>query len=252
MGYFMVWAYALISVTLVSLISLIGVIALAVKRKNLEKVLLILVAFSVGALLGDAFIHLLPEAVEELGGFPSTISLSLLAGILLFFCLERFLRWRHCHKGNCEDHPKHLGTMNLVGDTAHNLIDGILIGASYLASIPLGLATTIAVIAHEVPQEIGDFGVLLHSGMSKRKALLYNFYSACAAILGVVLVLSVGSGASHLVETMIPLTAGGFIYIAMSDLIPELHKDNSKQNFLPHFIAILAGIALMFLLLGLE
>lgn len=222
---------------------------MSIKHKSLERLLLTLVAFSVGALLGDAFIHLLPEAVADAGGFNLKISTMLILGILLFFGLEKFLRWRHCHDEDCNEHPHHLGTMNLVGDAVHNFIDGVLIGASYLVSIPLGVATTIAVVAHEVPQELGDFGVLLHSGMSKKQALLFNFYSACTAIVGVIFVLLIGTKLENTVSVLVPLTAGGFIYIAMSDLIPELHKDNQKRSFVDHFLAIFVGVVIMYLLL---
>ena len=163
----MVWQYIIISVIIVSLLSFSGVIALALKKDFLRRILLILVAFSTGALIGDAFLHLLPEAVNEAGGFTGTIALSVFIGILIFFSLEKFLRWRHCHDIDCKDHPKHLGTMNLVGDGVHNFIDGALIASSYLISVPLGIATTIAVAAHEIPQELGDFGVLIHSEIGR-------------------------------------------------------------------------------------
>lgn len=241
--------YALISVVLVSLISFVGIITFAVKQKHLDRTLLVLVAFSVGALLGDTFFHLLPEAVEVAGRFNVKIALLILLGIIIFFCLEKFLHWRHCHEAHCEDHPSRIGTMNLVGDAAHNLIDGILIGASYLISLPLGIATTIAVAAHEIPHELGNFGVLLHSGFSRRNALLYNFYSALTAVLGTAIVLIIGSRASNIVPYLIPVTAGNFIYIAMSDLIPELHHEDNTASSITHFLAILAGGALMYLLL---
>lgn len=247
----MQYTLAIISVILISLLSFAGIVTFAIKQKHLEKMLLVFVAFSVGALLGDTFIHLLPEAVDKAGGFTTRIAFLILLGIVIFFCLEKFLRWRHCHEAHCEDHPSQIGTLNLVGDGAHNLIDGVLIGASYLVSIPLGIATTIAVAAHEIPHELGNFGVLLHSGFSRRKALLYNFYSALTAVIGTVLVLLIGAKIGNIVQYLIPVTAGNFIYIAMSDLIPELHHDDDTHSSYAHFIAIVCGIALMFLLLKL-
>jgi len=248
----MIWLYAIISVVIISLLSFTGALTLFLKRSFLEKILLILVAFSTGALIGDAFIHLLPEAVESAGGFTTKISLSVFAGILLFFVLEKFLRWRHCHDIDCEEHPKHLGTMNLVGDGVHNFIDGILIGASFLVSIPLGITTTIAVAIHEIPQELGDFGVLLHSGFSKKRAIFFNFFSACLAILGTLLALIIGHSAENFVSIMVPVTAGGFIYIAMSGLIPELHKEEKLTRSILQFVFLIAGLAVMFLLLLIE
>ncbi len=248
----MLWLYSIISVIIVSLLSFVGAVTLFLSKKRLESILLILVAFSTGALLGDAFIHLLPEAVEEAGGFKLEIGLYIFVGILLFFSLEKFLRWRHCHDIDCKEHPKHLGTMNLVGDGVHNFIDGILIGASFLVSIPLGITTTIAVAAHEIPQELGDFGILLHSGFSKKSAVWFNFFSACTAILGTVLTLAIGTRISAITNLMIPVTAGGFIYIALSGLIPELHKEENLFKSFIQFISILAGIAVMMLLLIIE
>lgn len=215
----------------------------------MEKLLMLLVAFSVGALLGDAFFHLLPEAIFDAGSLRLSISTSLLAGIIVFFLLEKVLRWRHCHDEDCEEHPRHLGTMNLIGDGVHNFIDGVLIGASFLVSIPLGITTTIAVAAHEIPQELGNYGVLLHSGFERVKALRYNLYSALTAVIGTAVVLIVGNQIESLVQYLIPFTAGTFIYIAMSDLIPELHHGDNNIESIWHFIAIIFGVALMALLL---
>lgn len=240
---------AIIAVILISLLSFAGVVTLGVRKKVLDKLLLIMVAFSVGALLGDTIFHLLPEAVEVAEGFTSTISILMLLGILAFFLLEKSLRWRHCHDVDCEDHPSHLGTLNLVGDGVHNLVDGILIGASFMVSIPLGIATTIAVAAHEIPQELGNYAVLLHSGFERRKALLYNFYSALTAVVGTVAVLIIGSRVQSIADFFVPFTAGTFIYIAMSDLIPELHRTESQRESFWHFVAIVAGLAVMALLL---
>jgi len=246
----MIWLYALISVIIVSVISLIGVFTISIKDKFLHKILHFFVAFSVGALIGDVFLHLLPQSEEKFSN--QLTSLGIFVGITLFFLLEKILRWRHCHEEGCEDHPKHLGTMNLVGDGFHNFIDGILIGASFLASTPIGVATTVAVILHEIPQELGDFGVLLHSGFSKWRAIKFNFLSACMAILGALLILTIGKSATILSDFMIPLAAGGFIYIAMSDLIPELHKKNQWQSAISQIIFMALGVGIMYLLLFVE
>lgn len=250
-----IWFYTIISVVIISLISLIGVFVLALKGKILSNLVLILVAFSAGALLGDTFLHLFPEMAAS--GWNINTSLMLMVGILLFFVLEKFIRWQHCHDIDCpEHHPRHLAIMNFIGDGLHNLIDGMIIAGSYLVSIPLGIATTIAVVAHEIPQEIGDFGVLIHAGLKASRALLLNFLSAIFAIAGALIVLIISSQSSTLTLTftqfLIPLTAGGFIYIAASDLIPELHKETKPAKSLLQLLALLAGIGVMILLLKLK
>ncbi|HEY1074327.1 MAG TPA: ZIP family metal transporter [Patescibacteria group bacterium] len=243
-------AYAFVSVGIVSLISFVGAVGLVLTRKSLQSSMFLLVSFAVGVLFGDVFIHLLPESFEAFGDSLAT-SYFVLIGILLFFMLEKFIRWHHCHHGEDDHTHRHhsLATMNLVGDGLHNFIDGLLIGASYLVSIPVGVATTVAVIAHEIPTEIGDFGVLLHSGMSARKALLFNFYSALTAVVGVAVVLLLGNSVESFSAYLIPLTAGAFLYIAGSDLIPELHHHNPQvKHSIGQLLAIIAGITVMVLL----
>src|SRR3989344_6607738 len=166
---FQVWIYTLISVFVVSLISLIGVVTLSLQYHYLKKILLYLVSFSAGALLADVFVHLLPEVFEDVG-FPLQVSLYLLLGLFFPFIIEKFLHWHHCHHVHTEKHVHPFAIINLVGDLVHNFLDGLVIAVSYLVSIPVGLATTIAVIFHEIPQEIGDFAVLLHGGVSKGRA----------------------------------------------------------------------------------
>jgi len=223
----MVWLYTILAVIIVSAISLVGVFTLAIKSKYLNNILHFFVAFSTGALIGDTFLHLLPEAIEK--NSRTVWPLALIIGILFFFLLEKILRWRHCHEEACEN-PKHLGPMNLIGDGFHNIIDGILIGASFLVSPTLGLATTVAVILHEIPQEMGDFGVLLHSGYTVKKALFYNFLSGLVSVFGAILILIVGQSVVSVTNFMIPLAAGGFLYIALSDLVPELHKETKGKT----------------------
>lgn len=248
-----IFIYALISVLLVSLISLAGVLSLGIKEKKLKKILIYFISFSTGALLGDAFIHLLPEAVEK-SGFSLPTSLSILGGIAIFLVLEKIIHWQHCHTNILEEKHIHpFAYTNLVGDALHNFLDGIIIAAAYFASVPAGIATTLAVVFHEIPQEIGDFAVLLHAGFSKGKALLLNLASALFAILGTALTFLLTSSIENLQLFLIPIAAGGFIYIAGSDLIPELHKHSEKisQSIL-QILAFLVGIAIMFLLLFLE
>jgi len=246
-----IWLYTLVSVVIVSMISLIGILTLLLRESVLRKILLFFVSFAAGALLGDAFVHLLPQATEK-SGFGITLSIYILLGILTFFILEKFICWRHCHIETSEQHPHPVGLMNLVGDGLHNFTDGMVIAGSYYVSIPIGIATTLAVIFHEIPQEIGDFGVLIHAGYSKMKALFYNFLSALAAVIGAVITLAVGTNSANFSVFIIPFTAGGFIYIASSDLIPELHKETKPWKSFFQLVGIVLGILTMFGLLFLE
>jgi zinc and cadmium transporter len=231
----------LASVTAVSLIAFIGIIFIGLKEEKLKRLTMILVGFSSGTLLGGAFLHLLPESPNP-GNDPANVFWYVLVGIVVFFTLEKFLYWRHCHEKECPTHT--FVYLNLIGDGIHNFIDGMVIAATFMLSFELGFATTLAVIFHEVPQEIGDFGVLVYGGLSKRKALTYNFISAITAILGALATYFL----AHLrsIETLlVPFAAGGFIYIAATDLLPELHKKAHARESVVQLIVILLGIALM-------
>lgn len=240
--------YSLVSVAIISLVSLLGLVTFRIKTHHLHRTLVYLVSFSAGALLGDALIHLLPEAVEE-AGFTVNISIYVLLGIIFSFIVEKFIHWRHCHIPTSEDHPHPLATMNLFGDAVHNFIDGIIIGTSYLVSIPLGIATSLAVLFHEIPQEIGDFAVLLHSGLTKGKALWYNFLTATTALLGVGIAFWLEQFSGNILSLLIPFAGGTFIYIASSDLIPELHKETKLGRSALQLFFIMAGIGVMYALL---
>lgn len=246
-----VWIYTIASVFLVSAMSLVGVVSVFFGEKKLNRVLRLFVSFSVGTLLGDAFIHLIPEAFER-GGI--TVSLSILAGIMTFFILERFIHWRHCHETGCEEHGQALPYMILMGDGLHNFIDGIIIGASYLVSVPVGIATTLAVVFHEIPQEIGDFGTLMHGGFSKMKALFWNFISSLASVVGAVGVLMLSFQFESITKILVPFAAGGFIYIATADMIPELHKHKAHKlsETLKQVFFFVLGILIMYSLLFIE
>ncbi len=241
--------YTLISILLISIISILGITIFFTKEKHLPNLLLFLISFSAGALLGDAFIHLLPESMES--GI-ETIPLAIIGGILAFFILEKIVHWRHCHQPTCKDHPHPLATMNLVGDAFHNFLDGIIIATSYIVSIPLGIATTLAVLLHEIPQEIGDFGVLLYAGYSKKKALLMNFLISLTAIFGGIVGLVLSKNIESFSSIMIAITAGGFIYIATADLIPEMKKDIGLKKTAIQFFGLILGIGIMMLMLLLE
>lgn len=228
---------------IVSLISLIGIFFIGLKEDALEKIIKYLVSFAVGGLLGGALLHLLPESMES-GN--SHLFIYVLSGILLFFLIEKFLHWRHCHKGHCDAHT--FTYLNIIGDGIHNFIDGMIIAASFVTDIRLGVVTTLAVAAHEIPQEIGDFGILVYGGFSKSKALLFNFFSALTAMAGALIAYFSFNQIVWLKEFLIPFTAGGFLYIALVDLIPELHKEVEKNNMALQFVTMMGGLLLMWLL----
>ena len=244
--------YILLSTFLISLISFIGALSLFLKEKFLNKVLLFLVAFSAGALLGGAFLHLLPEAIEKAGesnilkvfGF-------VLLGFCVFYVLEEFIKWHHHHsishsKGECFSREiKPFSYLILFSDGLHNFIDGLIIAGSFVISPVSGLATTIAVALHEIPQELGDFGVLIYGGLKKSRALLFNFLTALFAVLGGVIGFLLAQKIGTSIVYLLPFAAGNFIYIACSDLIPEIKKDFSVAKSLGYFSVFVLGILLM-------
>ncbi len=233
-----IWAIG--ATVIVSLIALIGIFVLMIKEKALNKILLGLVGFAAGALIGGAFLHILPEAFGEVAS--TDIFLFALVGFVVFFIMERLFKWRHCHKGKCDVHT--FTYMSLFGDAIHNFVDGVIIAASFITSIPLGIAATIAIIAHEVPQEIGDFAVLVYGGFSKIKALFFNFLVALTAIIGAVFGYFL-AGIEGITPFVLTFAAGGFIYIAASDLIPELHKEEDLKKSIMSFAMFLIGIIFM-------
>ncbi len=245
------YLYALIAVIIVSSISLIGVFALSMKEELIKKYIFLLVSLAVGALLGDALIHLIPEAFETSTN-PLTISLLIILGIFVFFVLEKFMHWHHHGDDTHESHIHPVGKLVLFSDGVHNFIDGVIIGISFLVSVPLGIATTLAVMLHEIPQEIGDFAVLLHAGYTRKRALWLNFLSAITAVLGVLLVFLLGEASESFASWILPVAAGGFIYIAVADLIPELHKTKKGSDSFLQLLSLILGVVLMVGLVFLE
>lgn len=235
----------LASVAAVSLLALVGIAGFSLGRRRLEAGLPFLVSFSAGTLLGDAFLHLLPETAESVG-FGVTVGGAVLAGLFVAFVVENYIAWHH-HHGTGRHHPRPLSYMILFGDGVHNFIDGVIIATSYLVSIPLGIATTLAIAFHEVPQEVGDFGVLVYGGLPARRALAYNFATALTAFLGAGLVLGL-AGRLPLLELLLPLAAGNFIYIAGSDLLPEIKAERDRARSTAHMATFVVGIAVMYAL----
>lgn len=233
--------WIILATFLISLISFIGILVLILKENFLNKILLFLVALAAGALIGGAFLHLLPETLEKIP--VSDAFLFVLIGFSLFFLIEKFLHWRHCHDGKCSIHS--FAYMNLFGDGVHNFIDGLIIAASFIVNVKIGVVSSFAVILHEIPQEIGDFGVLIYGGFNKIKALFFNFITALTAMVGGILGYFVSGYTQGSIIYLLPFAAGGFIYIAASDLIPELRKEINLWKSLIIFIIFLAGIAIM-------
>ncbi len=242
--------YIIIATLVVSSGSLLGIFTLTFKKKLLNQILLFLVSLSAGTLIGGAFLHLLPEAAEEFEA--ETLNLIVLASFVLFLLIEKIFHWRHCHKENCDVHT--FGYMNLLGDALHNFIDGLIIAATFLTDVRLGIITALAVSMHEIPQEIGDFGVLIHAGFKKNKAILANFLVALTAVLGGVIGFFLAQKANYLASYLLPIAAGGFIYIAASDLLPEIRKETSIKKSAFSLAIFLTGIVIMYSLklLGIE
>lgn len=228
----------------VSLISLIGVLTLALREKYLGKILLTLVSLASGALMGGAFIHLLPEAIEKTDS--RSVFFWVLVAFVVFFVVEKFFQWRHCHEEHCEVHS--FGYMTLIGDGLHNFIDGLIIAAAFVENIGLGFVVTAVVVLHEVPQEIGDFGTLLYAGFKKKKALLVNFLSAVTAVAGGVIGYFLASASENFINILIPFAAGGFIYIAATDLLPEIRKTNKVKESIGTLVMFVLGIFIVYLM----
>jgi len=250
----MIWIYSLFSILIVSLVSLVGVFFIGIKKEKLEHLLLYFVSFSVGALFAEVFIHIVPRIVEDVG-FSVRYGLYFLLGIIIFFVIEKYVHWHHCHKvDHTHEHGiKPIAYTNLIGDGLHNFLDGLIIASSFIVSLPLGLATSMAVLFHEIPQEVGDFGVLLYAGLSKKKALLLNLASALLAVVGGLCGLLLAGRVASFELVVLAIAGGGFVYIAGSDLIPELHqKECPRCHSVYQLLFMLLGIAVMIGLLLLE
>ncbi len=248
-------AYAFLSILAVSLVSFVGIVAFSLQERFMKKILFVLVGLAAGALLGDAIFHLIPEAIQNIEN-ERVFGITVIAGILFFFILEKYLRWHHAHHGaeeehtseEAEHHPAHLAPLVLVADGVHNMVDGAVIAASFLISPVIGVTTTIAVFLHEIPQEVADYALLVHSGLSRGKAVFFNFLSALTAFFGAFLVFLLNTSVESLGAYAGAFTAGAFIYIAATDLVPELQKSEGLRRGLMELAAFTGGIILMFAL----
>ncbi len=229
-----------------SVISVCGAALLLFFPDKIRKTLVpCLISYATGTLLGAAFLGMIPRAIENTQ--PNKIFVILLLGLMIFFLLEKLVIWRHCHDHKCEIHSA-AGSIILIGDAFHNFVDGVIIAASFLASIPLGVATGLAVIAHEVPQEVGDFAILLESGYSRHKAFFYNILSSITTLPGAIIAYIYLKETLTFIPYILAFSASSFIYIAMADLIPTLHKKINIKSNISQFILILSGMGTIFLL----
>jgi zinc and cadmium transporter len=248
--------YWIVAVTVLggALSVLVAGLFLLLSERRRFAVLPHLVSYATGALLGAALLNLLPQAVESAGGHVHAVGLALVAGIFAFFILEKFVLWRHCHAEDCEPHTpsqhhrdKASGTLILAGDAIHNAIDGVLIAAAFLTDVRLGVVTAIAVIAHEIPQEVGDFAILLHSGMSRGRALGLNLLTSLTSVAGGVIAYFALAEAMGALPYVLAVAAACFLYVAVADLIPGLHRRVDPRASLYQILLIALGVATIIL-----
>lgn len=242
-------------IILFSLLGSVGAVAaaavfLALSLKYQKALIPSLISFATGALLSSALLGLIPHSLEHLP--EENVFLTILIGIVIFFILEKLIVWRHCHNQDCPTEHHVSGSMILVGDAVHNLADGVIIAAGFLVSAPVGIATSLAVIAHEIPQEVGDFGILLHSGLKRKKALSLNILSSLTTLPAAIVAYYALDAVQQIVPYIMALAAASFLYIALVDLSPELHKKVGPENIARQLILILAGVVIISLLLQLH
>jgi zinc and cadmium transporter len=233
----------LFSTILISLISLIGLVAISFNKDFIKKILLILVSFAAGSMLGASFFDTLPEAFEIFG--KSTFFYALF-GILIFFILERYIHWHHCHQTHAEIQP--YTYLNLIGDGVHNFIDGTIIAASFLTNLQVGIISTMAIALHEIPQEIGDFGILVKGGFKPIKALFYNLLSALLCVIGGLITIFFANSFQYITPILLSIASGGFIYLSLVDIVPDLHKETNMKRIIIESFFLFMGILIIFAL----
>lgn len=240
----MLYFYLFLSLAVISAASLVGVVSLRWSIEKMNKINFWLISIAAGSLIGDSFFHLLPETVKDQSGLTPWIYLT--SGLLSFFVLEKIIHWRHCHIPTSSQHPHPLGTMNIVGDFLHNFLDGLILANAFLVNPLLGLTTALAIFIHEIPQEISDFGILLHAGYSRIRAIRLNFLSSLSAFLGALLAILFQRDWQP--TNLLAFTAGSFIYIATADLLPEMQKETTWQKSSRQLIGLSIGLAIMLLM----
>lgn len=242
LGYIILWS------VIGGIAGFLGAVLIVFKVVKKREHTLYLVGFAAGSMLAAVFFDLLPEAMELAGNTVVPLTY-VLYGIILFYCLEKLFLWQHCHRhAHGEVCEVHVGSrMVIIGDSMHNFLDGVAIAAAFLVSAPLGVVTALAVFVHEIPQEVGDVGVLLHDGFSRKQALVWNFISAAICVVGAVLAYFLMSAFETIEIYLVAIAAGGFIYVATSDLLPEIHRELKKKHILAHTIVFLLGVIVIWL-----
>jgi zinc and cadmium transporter len=233
----------IIATFLITLCVWIAVFFIFFEKRFLDKILIFLVSLSAGSLMGGAFLHLLPEAGEMLSA--NALYGTFLISFVIFFLIEKIFHWRHCHESDCSVHT--FGYMNLFGDSVHNFIDGLVIASTFIVDFKLGVATTLAVAIHEIPQEIGDYGVLIYAGFKNKTALILNYLVALAVVFGGIVGYFFFSRIEGVLPYLLPIAAGGFVYIAASDLMPEIRKEVNIKKSVTAFAIFVLGILLIYL-----
>ncbi len=242
-----------VTVVISALLGLLGGVLLLWREKVLQKITHELLAFAVGAMLGVVMFDLLPESFAD-GASVERTGIMICAGILLFYLIEKYFVINHCHTHGIEYSERHkipntsAARLVSVGDTIHNFLDGVVIATAFLVSIPLGIVTAIAQVAHELPQEVGDFSIMLASGMKRGRVILWNIVSGMGSLIGALAVVLLSARIETLVQILLPVATGGFLYIALSDLIPELHHETRIKKSFYHFVLLCLGLLLMWLL----
>jgi zinc and cadmium transporter len=237
----LVWIIA--ATIFVSLVSLVGIALFLLGKKKIDGILFYMISFSAGTLMGAAFFDLLPESIASID---ASLALEItFAGLISAFIVEKFVHWHHHHVASENEHHHPLGALTLIGDGIHNFLDGIAIAAAFMVNVPLGITTTIAITLHEIPQEIGDFGLLIYSGYSKEKALMFNFISALTAVAGGLLFWFFSDSVANMEGYALAFTAGTFVYIAAVDLLPEIQKEKDARRSLAQLSLMLLGAVLI-------
>ncbi|NCU28173.1 MAG: ZIP family metal transporter [Candidatus Moranbacteria bacterium] len=234
----------ILSTFLITLCVWVAVLFIFFKKESISKITVFLISLSAGALMGGAFLHLLPESSTNLE--INLLFIIFLISFIFFFLIEKLLHWRHCHKEECPIHT--FGYMNLFGDSVHNFIDGLMIASTFIINPSLGIATTLAIAIHEVPQEIGDYGVLVHAGFSRKKALLINYMVALTVVIGGIVGYLFFSHLENIIPYLLPFAAGGFVYIASSDLIPEIRKESNIKKSMISILIFIIGVVFMYII----
>ncbi|MFA5158787.1 MAG: ZIP family metal transporter [Patescibacteria group bacterium] len=236
--------WIIVSSLILALVSLAGGLALVITGKKFNQLIMYLVSFSAGALLAGALVHLLPESFEKIAN-SMLVSLLVLSGLVSFYILEQFISWHHCHR-SVGEHVHPVSYLILIADGVHNLIDGLAVGSAFMIDYHLGIATLIAVVAHEVPQELGDFGILIHSGWTARRALVFNLLSSLTFFIGAIITYFLSKEIE--IVYLLPIAAGSFIYIAAVDLLPQVNKACEQKPKLAHFLSFVLGTVLLIVL----